>query len=179
MVKLEKYPKFAAYVEKHRERIAGRNVSKRSPHAWYRTIDRIYESLTWRPKLLIPDIKGSAHVVYEEGRLYPHHNLYYISSDTWDLRALQSVLSSRLAFAFIAAYSPKMRGGNLRFQAQYLRRIRLPKWEQVPQHLREDLAVAAKAGDLQAMDEAVRELYGLDAATWARLAPVSADALAA
>ena len=178
VVKLENYPKFAAYVEKHRERIAGRNVSKRSPHAWFRTIDRIHEALTWRPKLLIPDIKGSAHVVYEEGRFYPHHNLYYISSDTWELRALQSVLSSRLAFAFIAAYSPRMRGGNLRFQAQYLRRIRLPRWEAVPQRLRDELAAAGKEGCLRRMYEAARKLYGLDAETWARLAPVSADALA-
>lgn len=127
LVELATYPRFAAYLEKHRERIRQRNVAARNPHGWFRTIDRIHESLTWRPKLLIPDIKGSAHVVYEEGKLYPHHNLYHVTSETWELRALQTVLYSRLALAFIAAYSPRMRGGNLRFQAQYLRRIRIPE----------------------------------------------------
>jgi hypothetical protein len=141
-------------------------VAARNPLGWFRTIDRIHESLTWRPKLLIPDIKGSAHVVYEEGKLYPHHNLYHITSETWDLRALQTVLSSRLALAFIAAYSPRMRGGNLRFQAQYLRRIRIPDWATVGPALRQKLSSAAIMQDSNLADSAVRELYGLDESTW-------------
>ena len=166
LVELASYPRFAAYLEKHRDKISQRNVSARNPHGWFRTIDRIHESLTWRPKLLIPDIKGTAHVVYEEGKLYPHHNLYHITSETWELRALQTVLSSRLALAFIAAYSPRMRGGNLRFQAQYLRRIRIPDWATVKPTLRQKLSLAAIQQDAKMADHAVRELYGLDEATW-------------
>lgn len=166
LVDLANYPRFAVYLEKHRERIARRNVAARNPNGWFRTIDRIHESLTWRPKLLIPDIKGSAHVVYEEGKLYPHHNLYHITSDTWDLRALQTVLSSRIALAFIVAYSPRMRGGHLRFQAQYLRRIRIPDWATVKPAVRLKLSSAAVKSDAKMAAEAVRELYGLDEATW-------------
>jgi len=164
------YPRFKAYIELHRETIARRNVAGRNPVGWFRTIDRIHESLTQKPKLLIPDIKGAAHVVYEEGKLYPHHNLYFITSDTWDLRALQTVLSSRLANAFVATYSPRMRGGNLRFQAQYLRRIRLPDWQTVPAKLRRRLSDAALNEDAALAESAVRELYGFDEATWAQLA---------
>jgi hypothetical protein len=69
VVRLSDYPKFAAYIEQHRERISRRNVATRSGAGWYRTIDRIHEPLTWLPKLLIPDIKGSAHVVFEPGKL--------------------------------------------------------------------------------------------------------------
>lgn len=167
---LKAYPRFAAYLEKHRERITGRNVAVRNPNGWFRTIDRIHESLTWRPKLLIPDIKGSAHVVYEEGKLYPHHNLYHVTSETWELRALQAVLSSRLGQAFVVAYSPRMRGGNLRFQAQYLRRIRIPEWKNVGEKLQQKLGEAMINGDVPAAEEAVRELYGLDEKSWARLA---------
>ncbi len=169
LVELAAYPRFATYLEKNRQRIAQRNVAARNPNGWFRTIDRIHESLTSRPKLLIPDIKCSAHVVYEEGNLYPHHNLYHITSETWDLRALQTVLSSRLALAFIAAYSPRMRGGNLRFQAQYLRRIRIPDWAFVEAKLRCKLSSAAIKQDARLGDEAVRELYGLDEATWDQL----------
>lgn len=169
LVRLSDYPKFAAYVEKHRERIGGRNVAARTPAGWYRTIDRINENLTWRPKLLIPDIKGSAHVVYEEGKLYPHHNLYHVTSETWELRALQTVLSSRLARAFVAAYSPRMRGGNLRFQAQYLRRIRLPHWETVSSQLRVRLRDAAVQQDEVAASAAVQALYGFSDAEWRQL----------
>lgn len=169
LVRLSEYPRFAAYLEKHRERICRRNVSKRNPNGWFRTIDRIHEPLTWRPKLLIPDIKGTAHVVYEEGKLYPHHNLYHITAETWDLRALQTVLSSRIAHAFIVAYSPRMRGGHLRFQAQYLRRIRIPDWATVGTELRTRLSAAAILQDTVAAEAAVRDLYGFDDSTWQRL----------
>ncbi|PIX60254.1 MAG: hypothetical protein COZ47_08240 [Lysobacterales bacterium CG_4_10_14_3_um_filter_64_11] len=79
-------------------------------------------------KLLIPDIKGEPMVVLDPGRYYPHHNLYYITSDVWDLRALQTVLRSSITVMTVAAYCTRMAGGFLRFQAQYLRRIRLPQW---------------------------------------------------
>lgn len=53
-----------------------------------------------------------------------------------------------------------MRGGFLRFQAQYLRRIRLPRWADVPAPLRRELAETAIQRDLQACNQAVFELYG-------------------
>jgi hypothetical protein len=161
LVDLASYPKLRAYLEARREVIAGRHVAQKSPTGWYRTIDRINPSLASRPKLLIPDIKGSAHVVYEDGELYPHHNLYYVTSDEWELRALQAVLLSNVARHIIAAYSTTMRGGFLRFQAQYLRRIRLPLWKNVPSELRKKLAQAAIDRNIAACDAAAADLYGL------------------
>jgi len=161
LVDLSQYPKLHAYLERRRDVIANRHVAQKNPAAWYRTIDRITPSLVQRPKLLIPDIKGSANVVYESGALYPHHNLYYVVSEEWDLRALQAVLLSNVARQFVAAYSTTMRGGFLRFQAQYLRRIRLPHWAAVPIAMRERLVKAAVAFDLAACDAAAMELYGL------------------
>src|SRR5690606_9714858 len=117
LVALDAYPRLKAYLEARRDQIAGRHVAKKAPANWYRTIDRIYPALADRPKLLIPDIKGDAHIVYEDGRLYPHHNLYFIVSDEWDLRALQAVLRSGIAKLFVSIYATRMRGGYLRFQA--------------------------------------------------------------
>lgn len=161
LVDLERYPRLRRYLETHRDVIAARHVARKSPANWYRTIDRITPELAGRPKLLIPDIKGEAQVVFEEGMLYPHHNLYFVVSDTWDLKALQAVLLSRLARFFVATYSTRMRGGYLRFQAQYLRRIRLPRWDTVADDLRQRLADAAERLDLDACDEAVAVLYQL------------------
>ena len=160
---LAHYPRLRAHLTRHREAIAGRHVARKNPANWYRTIDRITPALASRPKLLIPDIKGSAHVVFERGELYPHHNLYHVVSDEWDLRALQAVLLSDVARQFVAAYSTTMRGGFLRFQAQYLRRIRLPRWAEVPKGMRQRLASAATALDLAACNAAARELYRLSA----------------
>ena len=126
-----RYPRFAAYMEKHAPVLKARHCAQRANGSWYRTIDRITPSLARTPKLLIPDIKGEAHIVLEEGGLYPHHNLYYLLSSDWPLPALQAVLMAGIARLFVRAYSTKMHGGCLRFQAQYLRRIRLPHWRDV------------------------------------------------
>ena len=162
VVDLAKYPRFAAHLERNSKAIRARNVAKRNPNRWFRTIDRIYPALVKQPKLLVPDIKGDAHIVYEDGHLYPHHNLYFITASDWDLRALQAVLLSGIARLFVATYSTAMRGGFLRFQAQYLRRIRLPLWKNVPDHLRLALRDAAISGNPEAANLATFELYQLD-----------------
>ena len=117
-----------------------RHCAQKSNGLWYRTIDRITPSLAQQPKLLIPDIKGEANIVLDESGLYPHHNLYYITSRDWPLLALQRVLMSGIARLFVRAYSTKMRGGCLRFQAQYLRRIRIPKWADIPPNVQQILS---------------------------------------
>ena len=161
LVDLAEYPKLRRYLNARREEIAGRHCAQKAPANWYRTIDRIYPEYAAKPKLLIPDIKSEAHVVYENEGLYPHHNLYFITSDSWDLHALQAVLLSGIARLFVAVYSTKMRGGYLRFQAQYLRRIRVPQWADVPARFRSRLKAAAQAHDVAACNRAVFELYGL------------------
>jgi Eco57I restriction-modification methylase len=161
LVDLRMYPRLAAYLEKHGSEIRKRHVSKKNPHNWYRTIDRITPSLTYKAKLLIPDIKGTAHVVHESGKLYPHHNLYFIASDVWDLKALQAVLMSGIARLFVSIYSTKMHGGFLRFQAQYLRRIRVPDWASISDELKVELTEAAERGDTEACNRAVFKLYRL------------------
>jgi hypothetical protein len=163
LVNLDAYPRLKRYLEERKPDIAGRHVAQKTPANWYRTIDRIYPALCLKPKLLIPDIKGEAHIVYEDGRFYPHHNLYYVTSDSWDLKALQAVLMSGIARLFVSIYSTKMRGGYLRFQAQYLRRIRIPRWQDVPAVLKGELIAAAERKDAAACNRAVFALYGLNA----------------
>ncbi len=161
LVDLARYPMLKRYLEARKDQIAGRHCAQKVPTNWYRTIDRITPSIAGTPKLLIPDIKGQAHIVFEEGKLYPHHNLYYITASQWDLKALQAVLLSSVTRLFIATYSTKMHGGFLRFQAQYLRRLRLPRWNDVPQAIKTALINAAEARDLAACNAATFQLYGL------------------
>ncbi len=161
LVDLRDYPRLRRYLEERKDIIAARHCAQKSPANWYRTIDRITPALAQKPKLLIPDIKGEAHIVFEGGELYPQHNLYYVTSETWDLRALQAVLLSAVTRLFMATYSTKMRGGFLRFQAQHLRRLRIPRWKDVPKALRSELAEAATKRDIAACNQATFKLYGL------------------
>jgi hypothetical protein len=160
-VNLKDFPRLERYIEKRKSEIASRHVAQKTPAGWYRTIDRIYPKLAQQRKLLIPDIKGAAHVVYEEGKLYPHHNLYFIVSEKWHLKALQAVLMSNISRLFVSTYSTKMRGGYLRFQAQYLRRIRIPHWADVPEAIRRALIDAAEQQNISACNRAITHLYSL------------------
>jgi hypothetical protein len=162
LVNLQAYPMLRSYLEERRNIIANRHCAKKSPTQWYRTIDRITPTLASTPKLLIPDIKGNTHVVFEDGKFYPHHNLYFITSKDWDLRALQAVLLSSITDLFVSNYSTKMRGGYFRFQAQYLRRICIPYWKDVPEPLKLELKEAAINRNLQACNNATFKLYGLN-----------------
>jgi hypothetical protein len=161
LVDLRDYPRLRHYLDARKDVIANRHCAQKNQLNWYRTIDRITPALTSTPKLLIPDIKGEAHIVYERGELYPHHNLYYITSEAWDLKALQAILLSSVSRLFVATYSTKMRGGYLRFQAQYLRRIRLPYWNDVSEELRKQLIEAAGSRDLEACNRAAFTLFDL------------------
>ena len=161
LVDLEEYPLLKKYLMERYHDIANRHCARSNQLQWYKTIDRIYPALAKRPKLLIPDINGKARIVLEDGKLYPHHNLYYIVSDAWDLKALQAVLLSKITQMVIGLYTTKMRGGYPRYQAQYLRRLRVPHWKDVPTDIRKKLAVAAESKDIEQCTRAACELYQL------------------
>ncbi len=159
---LQAFPLFEQFIESHEAELRSRHVARKNPSKWYRTIDRIYPNLTSRQKLLIPDIKGHATVVLDSGEYYPHHNLYVVTSEIWDLRALQALLRSSVALAFVATYCVKMSGGFLRFQAQYLRRIRVPRWIELTEPKRHSLIEVAEEADIEKIDKIVFSLFGID-----------------
>ncbi|MFH9688333.1 Eco57I restriction-modification methylase domain-containing protein [Streptomyces sp. NPDC017413] len=161
LVDLAAFPRLAKYLDDHEAALRKRYVAVKQPHRWYKTIDKVDSTLARRPKLLFPDMKLTIHPVLDEGGLYPHHNLYFIVSDVWDMRVLGGLLLSKVAEAFVEAYAVKMRGGTLRFQAQYLRKIRVPDPEAISEHDREALAAAFDKRDVRAATEAALRVYGL------------------
>jgi adenine-specific DNA-methyltransferase len=160
-VDLANYPKLAAHLQKHGAELKKRHVAQKHPASWFRTIDRIYPALVSVPKLLVPDIASSNGVVFDTGRFHPHHNLYYITSDTWDMEVLGGLLSSKVALFFVWSYAVKMRGGYLRFQAQYLRRIRLPSPHEIPARLANSIRTAFRRRDFARLDELALRAYGI------------------
>jgi hypothetical protein len=160
-VDLAKYPKLAAHLQKHAAELKKRHVAQKHPASWFRTIDRVYPALVSVPKLLVPDIASSNGVVFDTGRFHPHHNLYYITSDTWDMEVLGGLLSSKVALFFVWSYAVKMRGGYLRFQAQYLRRIRLPSPHEIPARLANSIRTAFRRRDFARLDELALRAYGI------------------
>ena len=97
----------------------------------------------------------------DKGGFYPHHNLYYVVSDKWDLEVLGGLLLSDIANLFVGAYCVKMRGGTYRFQAQYLRKIRVPKPDAIDAPTAAVLAHAFRNRDRAAATDAAAALYGI------------------
>jgi hypothetical protein len=161
VIELADYPRLARYFEVHVNSVRARHVAQNNERSWFRTIDRVYPNLVGVPKLLIPDIAGSNEVVLDEGRFHPHHNLYFVTSGSWNMRVLGALLSSKVALFFVWSYAVKMRGGYLRFQAQYLRRIRLPSPASIAPRVAKNLATAFDNRDFAEIDALALDAYGL------------------
>lgn len=128
LIDLAAFPKLAAYFASHEGRLRARHVAKKRPDAWYRTIDKITMSVVDQPKILIGDISRYAEMAIAPAGLCPDHNLYFLTSQEWDLRALYNFLGSGVLDFFVSLHSVQMRGGNYRFQAQTLRKVHIPRW---------------------------------------------------
>lgn len=162
LISMEKYPRSQEFFRRHEEVLRGRHVGKKNPKSWYRTIDRVEAGLITKTKLYIADIKEQLNPVIDRGETYPHHNLYFIQSAGWDHEVLGGLLLSNVAQFFIECYGVRMRGGYLRFQAQYLRRIRLPRPIDLTSSQAEGLSSAFRARDRQSATEIALKLYGID-----------------
>lgn len=161
LVDLGDYPLMQRYFEGGALRLRDRHIAKKDSIEWFRTIDKVYPGLREKPKLLLPDMKATIEPVLDEGQGYPHHNLYWVTSDVWNLRVLGGLLLSRVAQMFVEAYGVKMRGGTLRFQAQYLRLIRVPDPDSISEDLKMQLAAAFDARDVTRATDLAVAVYGL------------------
>jgi adenine-specific DNA-methyltransferase len=165
LVTLEKYPRLKAYFEEHAKELKKRHTAVKNASGWYKTIDRVTHALASQSKLYIADIKNVLDPVLDRGETYPHHNLYYVQSDEWDLEVLGGLLMSAIGQFFVESYGVRMRGGYLRFQSQYLRRIRVPSPQALSGKHERELREAFRTRDRKRATTAALEVYGIDDST--------------
>ena len=116
LVDLTNYPRLKNHLQPHHVLLAGRHTAKKDrAENWHKTIDRVNPALVRKHKLYIADIKDRLLPALDTGRTYPQHNLYWITSDTWDLKVLGALLMSAVGEFFIRCYGVRMRGGYFRF----------------------------------------------------------------
>ena len=165
LVDLREYPGLQRYLALHAERLLTRHVAKGHPDRWYRTIDRIWPRLQHDAKLLIPDIQRPDMATIgldEHGQYYPHHNVYWITSASWNLQALKALLRSTFIVKQVRAYSVQMRGGSLRYQAQTLRKLRVPALASLSSDLVDRLASVASSEDQSEIDSIAQSAFRPD-----------------
>lgn len=158
LIDLKRYPKAKAYFEQHSHLLKKRHVAKNRPVQWYKTIDRIYPELTKRKKLILPDMTSDKLIVLEKGKYYPHHNLYYITNENEeDLKVLACFLMSDFVMWQLKLLSTLMNGGFVRWQSQNLRKLRIPRLEDLPPSTRKELVYCFDHQDLPAINSLVKE----------------------
>jgi hypothetical protein len=162
VIDLEDYPMLSSYLNMHKEALCKRHVAKKDNFRWYKTIDRVYEGRAKSEKLLIPDIGSEPIVLYDKGEYHPNNSIYYICSEEWDLNALRVILLSNITKLFISTYSTKIAKGYLRYQAQHLRKLRLPKWREIDKKLQCALVLAGKENDMKSFNNLACEVYQLN-----------------
>jgi hypothetical protein len=149
LINLKDYPKLRQYFKSSSGPLGKRHIAKKRPSQWYRTIDRIYPYLTATPKLLLPDITKSQRVVFDDGKYYPHRNLYYITGASIEqLKLLGAILCSDFVFKQVKSVSTIMHGGFVRWQSQNLRRIRIPIPDEMPLQVKTQLTKAYEEGNI-------------------------------
>jgi hypothetical protein len=71
-------------------------------------------------------------------------------------------MMSDLVEGYVDAFGVKMRGSTLRFQAQYLRMVHIPRADEVDEETKRELAEAFVAGSRERANRASRKAYGLE-----------------
>lgn len=162
LVNLDDYPFAKKYLESHKERLSNRHVAKKNPAKWYKTIDRIYPQVREMPKLLIPDIKKNGEsIVLDKGEYYPHHNIYFITHEKNNIFMLE-VLGAFLLSEFIrkqmSQVSVLMRGGHFRWQAQNIRKLKIPAIYDLDKNDLKILSTAFRFRDIENINSVVERI---------------------
>lgn len=163
LIDTAEYPRFTAHLHQHHDLLRSRHTARERPMQWHKTIDRVNLRLVTKEKLYIADIKDRLLPCLDTGQTYPQHNLYWITSEQWDLRVLGALLMSAVGEFFIHCYGVRMRGGFLRFQAQYLRRICVPPPASISPQLTATLRRAFDNQDVSLATEAALQAYQIEA----------------
>lgn len=145
---LEKYPHLKEYFESHKHALVKRHTAKDAPDKWYKTIDKVKPGLLSKPKILLPDLSGNSVLLIDEGSYYPHHNIYYITGkEKEQLEILAAILMSDFTKDQLTKIGIKMNGGLPRFQAQVLKKLKIPVLASFSTTQREELLNGYRSRD--------------------------------
>jgi len=140
---LDHYPFLKEYLTKNKTELSKRHTAQKSPEKWFKTIDKIKPNLQHAPKLLLPDLTANKYLFIDNGHYYPHHNIYYITaSDIKKLKVLACLLMSDFVRNQISKMGIRMNGGMPRFQAQVLKKLRIPRINLIEKQTIEELITA-------------------------------------
>ncbi|MBW8034386.1 MAG: class I SAM-dependent DNA methyltransferase [Planctomycetes bacterium] len=181
-INIDEYPAIRGHLEDFREKLEPKpndwNDEKQGKwpgrkggsYKWYEIQDNIaYWQEFEEPKIIYPDIAQRAEFAFDKYNLYPINTLYIMpTTKTW----LVGMLNSKVLFWYYTKISSQIRGGFVRYIAQYISQIPIPACTPVESQALEGLVenvLSAKkqdsdadtAGLEQEIDRIVYKLYVL------------------
>ncbi len=122
---IEEYPAVYTHLKRFEERLKARPEVEQGRVPWY-ALSR-YASDYWQEfekfKIVYPDIAVSPQFAYDESGAYGGNTMYIVpTEEMW----LLGLLNSKAVFWFYTKTSTQIRGGFVRFIAQYVSQIPIP-----------------------------------------------------
>ncbi len=167
--KVEDYPAVHTHLKRYESALAMRPEVIKGRYPWY-VLSR-YAADYWeefeRPKIVYPDIAQSSEFAYDTGNNYLVNTLYLMPTEAYWLLGL---LNSKALFWFYSQISNRIRGGFVRYIAQYVSEIPIATpTDTLPIQTFVNEILSIKKSDPEAdvtalereIDELVYQLYGL------------------
>ena len=125
-ITIEDYPAVKSYLTQFKKQLTpgvagGRKAGN---YQWYEIQDNTaYYSEFEKPKIVYPDIAASPQFAYDKSGAYGGNTMYIVpTKEMW----LLGLLNSKAVFWFYTKTSTQIRGGFVRFIAQYVSQIPIP-----------------------------------------------------
>ena len=153
LINLDEFPLAKKYFLENKEELSKRHIAKKNLRKYYKTIDKIHKYLVSQPKILLPDISGNRFIHVDDGKYYPHHNLYYITGGSYrQMCLLASILMSDFVYEQLLHIGNKMKGGYPRWQSQNIRKLRIPLLNAMPESVQDALLEAYYNNDIDTIN---------------------------
>lgn len=160
LVELEDFPRLRARLERYRNALSAR-ACVRTPHEWHRTIDRKDPAVLSTRRLAVAGMSRRARVGLLPSGIALANSAYAVFGDGWPLEQLRWLLVNGPLDAIALASAPRFAGGTLRFDGNLLRRVPVPRYESVPQDVKDAIQAAAAGSRAVGSAELIASMYGI------------------
>jgi hypothetical protein len=130
-VDLEKYPRAAAYLSLHKERLRGRKYLVEGGRKWYEIWVPQNPGHWSRPRIVFPDIAEHPRFFFDSSGAVVNGDCYWITARPgrradWLMLMLAVANSTLITKYYDVMFHNKLYSGRRRFMVQYVRQFPLP-----------------------------------------------------
>ena len=161
LVDLTKFPRLAAYLNGHANKLKARAKASKS-RIWWCSIDNLQRDWYTAHKLLIVDVSAAPVIGIDQIGYCAGSGVYQIKSRDWPLADLHTFLSAGVLGLFVSVWSAGAANGFYRFQKNQIAKVHLPRWDHLDATWKDKFRAARAARDGGAILSLVAKQYGCD-----------------